>query len=240
MKTILSIDTSTEACSAALLISDEGKQSTYDRFKVAPQKHTQLILPMIDELLAESSVKKSELDLIAFGRGPGAFTGLRIAAGIAQGISMAEDIPVIPVSSLKALALQAVKENSDDALILSAIDARMGEIYWGLFEWNGKQLKLLDEENLSNPDILLNALNRLADDSNNKQIVLNGSGWSTFSDGLEATFSSNNIKILENTFPRASEISLLALDLLNKDETVLSENAQPIYLRNNVAKKQNV
>ncbi len=102
---ILALDTATEACSAALLLDGE----ITDRFVVAPRRHNELILPMIDELLSDSGVRLKDLDYLAFGRGPGAFTGLRIAAGVVQGLALSQDIPVFGVSDLAAVALQAGK-----------------------------------------------------------------------------------------------------------------------------------
>ncbi|MDV3241166.1 MAG: tRNA (adenosine(37)-N6)-threonylcarbamoyltransferase complex dimerization subunit type 1 TsaB, partial [Methylocaldum sp.] len=106
---ILAIETATEACSAALLIDD----TVLERYELAPQQHNRLILPMIDSLLAEAGIKVSQVDALAFGRGPGSFTGVRIAAGVAQGISFAVDLPVVPVSTLAALAQDALIESPE-------------------------------------------------------------------------------------------------------------------------------
>ena len=110
---ILAIETATEACSAALLI--DGK--IIERYQVQPRMHSQLILPMMNELLAEAGVALTALDAIAFGRGPGAFTGVRIAVGVAQGAAFAADLPVVPVSTLAALAQGAVRESGGRRLL---------------------------------------------------------------------------------------------------------------------------
>ena len=129
---ILALDTSTEACSAALLIDTE----IHQRYEVAPREHGALILPMIETLLSEAGCAPTQLDALAFGRGPGAFVGVRIATGVAQGIAFAADLPVIPVSSLAAMA-QSVEHGN----VYSAIDARMNEVYWGAYR---KYARLFD------------------------------------------------------------------------------------------------
>ena len=113
---LLALETATEACSAALAIDGD----ICERFEVAPRGHSQLILPMVDELMAEADIAIEQVDAIAFGRGPGAFTGLRIAVGVTQGIAFGADLPVVPVSSLAGLAQGCVSDS-----VLAAIDARM-------------------------------------------------------------------------------------------------------------------
>ncbi|MGB5456905.1 MAG: tRNA (adenosine(37)-N6)-threonylcarbamoyltransferase complex dimerization subunit type 1 TsaB, partial [Gammaproteobacteria bacterium] len=97
---ILAVDTATEACSAALYLDGE----IHQQFRVAPREHSHIILPMIDQLLSDSGIRVSDLDVLAFGRGPGSFMGVRIAAGVAQGIAFAWDLPVVPISTLAAIA----------------------------------------------------------------------------------------------------------------------------------------
>src|SRR6476659_8143567 len=125
---LLAIETATEACSIALWDGGEVRE----RFGVVPRQHAELALPWAEQLLAEAGVARSQLDAIAVGRGPGAFTGVRLAVALAQGIALALDRPVVPVSTLAALALQAQGER-----ILAAIDARMGEIYVAAFRRDG-------------------------------------------------------------------------------------------------------
>src|SRR6185503_4238342 len=123
---LLAIDTATENCSAALLCGGQ----LLERSELAPRRHAELILPMIDSLLAEAGLSRRSLDGIAVGRGPGAFTGVRLAISVAQGMALGLDVPVVPVSSLAALALDAP---DNGAAILACIDARMGEVYTGTF-----------------------------------------------------------------------------------------------------------
>ncbi|MGH8118461.1 MAG: tRNA (adenosine(37)-N6)-threonylcarbamoyltransferase complex dimerization subunit type 1 TsaB, partial [Rhodanobacteraceae bacterium] len=125
---LLAIETATEACSVALLHHD----ALIDRSELAPRRHAELVLPMADELLAEAGIARTQLDAVAMGRGPGAFTGVRLAVSVAQGLALALDIPVVPVSSLAVLAMQAPRNG---AAILAAIDARRAEIYAGAFRF---------------------------------------------------------------------------------------------------------
>ncbi|MCW8890569.1 MAG: tRNA (adenosine(37)-N6)-threonylcarbamoyltransferase complex dimerization subunit type 1 TsaB, partial [Sedimenticola sp.] len=170
---ILAIETATEACSAALLIDDV----IISRYQVQPRMHSQLILPMMDELLAEADVGLSSLDAIAFGRGPGAFTGVRIAVGVAQGAAFASDLPVVAVSTLAALAQRGYREQGFQRL-LPAYDARMNEVYWGCYEVN--QTGLVEPvfgESVSAPD----AVER--PDGSGWYGV--GAGWGSYSDALK-------------------------------------------------------
>lgn len=135
---LLALDTSTEACSAALFIDGEIRQ----RFEITPKAHTKLLLPMIESLLAEAELKLSQLDALAFGCGPGSFTGLRIATGVVQGLAFGADLPIVPVSTLAALAQNRLPE-----LAFVATDARIGEIFGvfinatptALWNWSAKK-----------------------------------------------------------------------------------------------------
>src|SRR4030042_371141 len=118
---LLALDTATEVCTVALCVDGE----VLERFEPGGQ-HSERILPMVDELLAESGLVLTQLDALAFGRGPGSFTGLRIGAGVSQGLAFGADLPVVPVSSLAALA-----QGQDAARVLAAFDARMQQVYWG-------------------------------------------------------------------------------------------------------------
>ncbi|HAS63934.1 MAG TPA: tRNA (adenosine(37)-N6)-threonylcarbamoyltransferase complex dimerization subunit type 1 TsaB, partial [Vibrio sp.] len=134
---ILALDTATENCSVALLVNDQ----VYVRSEVAPRDHTKKILPMVDEVLKEAGVTLAELDALAFGRGPGSFTGVRIGIGIAQGLAFGADLPMIAVSTLEAMA-QGSYRVSGATEVAAAIDARMSEVYWGRYrrQENGEWL----------------------------------------------------------------------------------------------------
>jgi len=126
---ILAVDTATQACSAALFIDGE----TTAEFRLAPREHTQLILPMVESLLQQAAIKIADLDALAFGRGPGSFTGVRIATGIVQGLAFAHNLPVLAISTLASIAQLAGDEHQHNN-VLAGIDARMGEIYWGCYQ----------------------------------------------------------------------------------------------------------
>ena len=128
---LLAIETATELCSAALLVNDE----IFSISEVAPRRHNEIILYMCEQVLAQGQISLSQLDAIAFGRGPGAFTGVRLAASVTQGIALGQNIPVIPVSSLASLA-QVAFESVQAACVLACIDARMQEIYFGQYNFN--------------------------------------------------------------------------------------------------------
>jgi tRNA threonylcarbamoyladenosine biosynthesis protein TsaB len=231
---ILAIDTATEACSAALYINGELSSS----YKLAPREHSALILKMIDGLLAEANLAVSQLDAIAFGRGPGSCIGLRIAAGVVQGIAFAHDIPVIAVSTLKAIAQRAF-EQTKNKHILTAIDARMDEVYWAVYSLENGQWQLEGDEQVISPDkVSLTEMLSQPDES----WVGAGTGWASYKDRLLLTANcqlpTNLLStILPDCFPSAEAIAKLAVDEFNAGNTITAAEAIPVYLRNNVAKK---
>jgi len=222
---ILAIDTSTEACSAAIYNDGEVTQ----RYQVAPRQHADLILGMCDELLAESACQLNELDAIAFGRGPGAFTGVRIATGVVQGIAFAHNLPVVPVSSLAAMAFATWHERQTSN-VMTAIDARMDEVYWACFQCSEQGAEEIIAEQVCPP----------------AQVVLPtegkwqgvGSGWDTYQSELSALAGSYVIGHDGSCFPQAKYIAMLGALAVEKGETHSAAEAIPVYLRDNVAKKK--
>ena len=210
MVNILALDTSTEACSVALYA--DGKVSA--KYDVAPQKHAVLLLPYCEELLSTANITPADLSAIAFGRGPGSFTGVRIAAAAAQGIAIAHDIPVIPISSLQILAQGAYSENQADK-VFAGIDARMGEIYFGRYVLNKDNniMELMGEEIVAKLENL--GLDKIIDQKN------------YFRAG--SAFQTKDI-----LYPHAEMLLTIALDHYKNNKTVSAEVAIPVYLRDNV------
>ncbi len=241
MPKILAIETATEACSAALINDEENATGTapelFSEYALAPREHTKLILPMIKKVLKVGGCSMEDIDAIAFGRGPGAFTGLRIAAGIAQGLALSIDKPVIPVSTLSALALQAGQHDYHGETIIAGLDARMDEVYWGGFEYKENQLISLNEEKVTKMD----EVGAYIQASESKHFLGIGSAWDAYA--LQGSVQSavkeaeQTITVSQDAFPRATEIARLALHDFLLHKTVEIEEAQPVYLRNNVAKK---
>lgn len=217
---LLAIDTATEACSAALHIDDV----TTIKYEVAPRKHAELILTMIDELLSESSILLTQLDAMAFGRGPGAFTGVRIAAGVTQGLAVSADCPVVPVSTLAALAQGAISESKQ---VACAIDARMDEVYWGLYTANQHNImQLVGEETVCPPDAVHIPV------SNGWYGV--GSGWQSYENELQTRMAGSLSGFRPADYPSAEAICTLAIDAYQRGEAVDAAEAQPVYLRDKV------
>lgn len=216
--TILTLDTATEACSAALFINEQ----VIERFELAPRKHTELILPMLKAVLEEGGVTFKQLDAIAFGRGPGSFTGLRIAAGVAQGLAFAHDLPVIPISDLRALAQGAYREFKTPC-VSAIIDARMNEVYSGIFHLNSNNImEPMTAEQVCAPT-------EAAMYENNLPIIGIGSGWDSYADILRS-----RIPVSEwyaQRFPRAKDIAILAAVDYKQGKAVNAEQALPVYLR---------
>lgn len=218
---ILALDTSSDACSAAVLTND----ACFTEFELTPRAHTQLILPMVESVLKQAQLQLSEMDAIAFGRGPGAFTGVRIATGVAQGLALAARKPILPVSTLAALAQQA-QQQVQARKILVALDARMGEVYWGVYGWVEGQLQLEGEEQVITPSAIELPVGN--------DWVAVGSGWSAYPELAERAAS-----IVKTTYadwlPSAAFIAQLAQQDYLAGKALPPAQAQPIYLRNKIA-----
>lgn len=228
MPNLLVIDTATEACSVALLLDGV----TYTQSKVAPREHGELILPMVDQVLSDADVTLQQLDAIVYGQGPGAFTGLRICISVVQGLAFGADLPVIGVSSLQAMA-QAAYETLGTEHVLSAIDARMGEVYWGEYSVNANGvMHLVGAEKVCAPNLVTVSS---ADSSKIYSAV--GTGWKTYAKKLADTLNLPTVIHKEPLYPSAEAMLPMALELYNQGNTFSAEQAVPVYLRDNVAKK---
>ncbi len=243
---ILAIDTATEACSAALYIDDEvSDKNITSQYRLAPREHSRLILKMIDDLLTQAGLSVSSIDAIAFGQGPGSFMGLRIAAGVVQGIAFAHDIPVIPVSTLKAIAQRAYEDTGSEH-VLAAIDARMDEVYWAVYTLKDQQWHLHGDECVISPDKVF-----LPEIAGDVTWVGAGTGWASYKDRLlqAAICQKGELPtgkggspeglptILPDCLPSAEVIAKLAVDDFKSGNTISAAEAIPVYLRNDVAKK---
>lgn len=222
---LLAVETSTDACSAALFVDGEIRE----KFQLAPREHTKLILPMIDALMADAELKPQQLDAVALSRGPGSFTGVRIATGVVHGIAFGADIPVVLVSTLAAIA-QGFFNQQDVDLSFTAMDARMNEIFWGVYQRNALGLaELLGEEAVTPAaDIVFPECSGFGV----------GSGWAVQGDVLRARLGDKLQGVVSEAWPHAACIAQLgAYDFAN-GLAVPVEQAMPVYLRDKVAKKQ--
>jgi len=219
---ILAFDTSTENCSVALHLDDGHVLKKDIR---AERRHSELLLPMIRDTLDEAGLSLNDLDGLAFGAGPGSFTGLRIACGVAQGLALAANLPVIGISTLEAIAQQ----NSHDNIIV-ALDARMGEIYLAAYQRQRAGWHPEIEPKLCRPD---------------GATPLTGTGWTgcgsgfdVYPESLREMYSSNLVEVRNGLYPHAHEMAKLAvmkgMEAFNTDPAL----AAPIYIRNKVALKE--
>ena len=218
---LLAVETGTEACSVALWVDGQ----VLERFEIAPRRHTELVLPWAGELLAEAGIVKTQLDAIAVGRGPGAFTGVRLAVALVQGMALALDKPVVPVSTLAALALPAV---GDGSTVLAAIDARMGELYLGLYGRDPERLLVaIGDEWMAPP-----SAPKLLTDG---RVIGVGSGFSAEGQALVTSLGDQLGRVDAQALPHAADIVRLAASAFARGEAIAADLLEPAYLRNKVA-----
>ena len=227
--TLLALDTSTEACSVALW--HKGEKTHLD--ELAQRTHTKRILPMIDELLVNSGINLKQVDALAFGRGPGSFTGVRVGAGIAQGLAFGADLPVIEVSNLTTMA-QAAFELHQAENVAAAIDARMNEVYFSqvkrekvrselgeFFQWNP-----VIEEQVCQPEKVLEQLSDLT-------TYRVGTGWAAY-----PQFKDSGLEGSDIILPSAQYMLELALTDYAQNKVISALEIEPVYLRNEVTWKK--
>jgi tRNA threonylcarbamoyladenosine biosynthesis protein TsaB len=218
---ILALDTSTEACSVALSVNGH----ICDRFELGVQ-HSSRILAMIDEVLTETALALADLDVLAFGRGPGSFTGLRIGAGVAQGLAFGAGLPVVPVSSLAAMA-----QGQRQSRVLAAFDARMSQVYWGAYRRGPDGIMtLMGGERVVAPGEVP------VPETGDWFGV--GSGWDQYAEELKARLGDRVKDWSQGGYPHACDVARLGESGFNNDEAVSAEKALPIYLRDNVVVAQ--
>jgi tRNA threonylcarbamoyladenosine biosynthesis protein TsaB len=227
---ILALDTATENCSAALWVDG----SLMQREVEVPRGHADLILTMIDELLAEAATTLAALDAIAFGRGPGSFTGVRLAASVTQGLAFGADLPVVPISDLRAVAQRGLnclpEENAAVRHMLVCNDARMHEVYWACFERSTDEVMTpVGTERVSKPaDVHLPA------EWTGTLVSAAGRGFAAYAE-LKEHLRSALTNINENVLPGAGEIASLAVAEVRAGRLLPPEEAVPVYLRDDVA-----
>ena len=216
---ILALDTATEACSVALAIDDE----IIERQRLGRQ-HAERILELIEELLTEAGLRPADLDAIAFGRGPGMFTGLRIGAGVTQGIAFAADLPVVPVSTLLTLA-----QGLDADRVLAALDARMGQVYWGCFvRGDDGFMEAVSEERVDSPGVVMPPPGNW---------IGAGSGWDQYNAELLPRLQTQVTGWQAQAFPSAVELARLGQRGVALGLAISAELAIPVYVRDDVARK---
>lgn len=219
---ILALDTSTELCSVALW--QDGVALV--REELAGQRHSELVLSMVQALLAEGGLSLTGLDGIAFGEGPGSFTGLRIGCGVAQGLAFGADLPVAGVCTLLALA-----EGLAAKRVIACLDARMGEVYHAVYEKHGGDWQTVSAPGLSLPQAAPEVM---------------GAGWSgcgngfaAYADALRARYGTQLEKVVPDMLPHAAQIASLGAAQFQRGLGRDAAEAAPLYIRNKVALKTN-
>ncbi|WP_181363268.1 tRNA (adenosine(37)-N6)-threonylcarbamoyltransferase complex dimerization subunit type 1 TsaB [Aeromonas sp. HMWF015] len=223
---ILAVDTATEACSAALLVGDK----LFSRWEEAPRDHTRKILPMVQAVLDDAGISLSDLDAIAFGRGPGSFTGVRIGIGVAQGLAFGAGVPLIGISTLAAMAQGAYRLDGAEQ-VLTAIDARMNEVYFGRYELIDGRMQLVGDEVVSEPVALVDVRGKLAG-----RVTCVGTGFETYGETLSGL--ADELAESQVRFPAAEDMLPLARAAWLAGEAVPVEQATPVYLRDKVTWKK--
>jgi len=222
MPTLLAIETSSETASAALLHSDRITSRQTD----GVMNHSQAILPMVQSLLAEAGIDLADCEAIAFGSGPGSFTGVRTACGVVQGLAFGADRPVIPVVTL--LALAEAQRASGAVEVLSALDARMGEVYWAQYRYDAG---LAAWQTVLPP--ALGAPSQVQPEPDSVNLVLAGNGFAAYAG--QFTLPESMTAAAQNTVPTAVAILGIAQTEFAAGRLLPASEAQPLYLRNKIA-----
>lgn len=222
---ILALDTCTEMCSVAILKEGE----LFEQSLLTQRGHSEKILGMLDEILARAESRLSDMDCIAFGRGPGSFTGVRVGVSVTQGIAYAANLPVVPISTLAAVAQRAIDEHEAKDIAV-AMDARMQEVYSASYQSVDGFAVLVDEERVCLPEQL--------EWRSEQSFFAAGTGWKEYETAMMAKFSNQITGLDSALLPTAAAIAKLAVKEVEKGHTLPAEQAIPIYLRDNVAKKK--
>ena len=221
---ILAVDAATEACSAALLTGE----SLIERFEVIGRGHAGRLLPMADELLREAGLSVHELDGIAFGRGPGGFTGLRIAAGVAQGLAAGAGRPIVPVSNLAAVAAGAGR-TAGAGRVVACMDARMGQVYWAAYEDARAIPRVVTDERLTEPGQVA------APDDEGWHGA--GHGFAAYPE-IAARLGAQLTQVDAGALPRAWDMARIAAVMLAGGGGLPPARGLPVYLRDDVVHRR--
>lgn len=230
MPQILAVDASTEVCSVAVSQS----QGSISRYCDTPKSHSKVLLPLIDEVLRESSLNVNQLDALAVTCGPGSFTGIRIGMGIIQGLSYAASIPIVPVNTLETMAAQFFTNEAivepEKSLVITALDARMGEIYWAVYACSNEQINEVVAAQVSSPVQLIEWLNQ---QENDQFLYGVGHGWSVAE--LQTGISVPMRSVDASFKPHAEGVIIVAQKLFEQGLDSFQVGAlEPVYLRNEI------
>jgi tRNA threonylcarbamoyladenosine biosynthesis protein TsaB len=223
---ILAFDTSTSVCSVAI----QYKNETQSLHQIAPMQQGQFILPMINQLLNSFSITLSQFDAIAFGCGPGSFTGTRMACSVVQGIAFALNLPVIPISSMAAIAQSIYLERQWPNLFI-ALDARMNQIYWAIYQVQQEEMVVLGNEVICSPnDVHLSNLPNIMH-WHHATWRAAGDGWEKYQNKIIMSLKCQPEQIITTCFPRAEAILALAKRKYERKNWMSVYDAMPVYLR---------
>lgn len=225
---ILAIDTATEVCSVALLHAG----TCVERLEENSPQASRVVLDMLDELLRQTDCSYAEVDVLAFGHGPGSFTGVRVATGLVQGLALGHGLNVIGISTLAAIASNTLKQSGQsNTPVLATLDARMNELYWGCYQSDKEGiLQTLTEEKVGRcEDIQLPC---------DGAWLAAGSAGPVYSAALSSQFRDTGLTWIEGIAPRASVIAALALqEIENGEQGCKASEVRPVYLRHQVVHK---
>jgi tRNA threonylcarbamoyladenosine biosynthesis protein TsaB len=221
MPIILAIETSSELASCAIL---NGAGSVLARESSGVRTHSQSVLPMVQDLLREAGLKLADCDAIAFGAGPGSFTGVRTACGVAQGLAFGAGLPVLPLVTLEAMA-EACRARTGATEVLAVLDARMNEVYWAQYRYADGAWQAVCAPVLCAPEAVAP---QVVDG-----LAACGNGFAAYPDAFAGKDFAGQAHA--DILPHARELALLGVGALARGDAVAADAAQPLYLRNKVA-----
>lgn len=228
MANCVAIDTSSEGCSVSLVVDGSATDASIS----APKSHAKSLLPFVHELLSSRQIRLDDLDFIACSEGPGSFTGLRIGLGVAQGLAFGAGKPMVAVSSLEAMARGAHLQHPEADIVISLLDARMGEIYWSALEFSGGGTAVVVEPSLNSIADLNQQLVELINTNSHKKVLLAGAASALLD---HANFAQSNIAFATDIAPSAAQVAVIALELWQRGVYCAPQDFQLNYLRNSVS-----